>query len=206
MTGRPPLTSPSPHHPHHLSHHPYPLLWAASGPWFLWDVIELPVPTTATATATTPTTCTSSRVAVLQGGLPAWRAAGLPLDTSPPPSDSHMFAASAACAAPPAAGSAYKARLDKSKVRGAGGGGVEGELEAGWGGETRTGRAQGVMGHAQDGLSGWMDETAMCSCVFLHTHARTCVFQVVPTHPAPRVTTHTHTPPPPRRPPAGPLH
>ncbi|PNW74402.1 hypothetical protein CHLRE_13g607050v5 [Chlamydomonas reinhardtii] len=57
------------------------------------------------------------KVAVLQGGLPAWRAAGLPLDTSPPPSDSHMFAASAACAAPPAAGSAYKARLDKSKVR-----------------------------------------------------------------------------------------
>lgn len=55
------------------------------------------------------------KVAVLQGGLPAWRSRGLPLDTAPP-SDEAFSAGARACAAPPAAPS-YRARLDKSKVR-----------------------------------------------------------------------------------------
>ncbi|KXZ50229.1 hypothetical protein GPECTOR_17g867 [Gonium pectorale] len=55
------------------------------------------------------------KVAVLQGGLPAWKARGLPLE-SEPPSDADMFAASRACAAPPPT-TAYRAKLDSSKVR-----------------------------------------------------------------------------------------
>lgn len=57
-----------------------------------------------------------TRVAVLQGGLPAWRAKGLPLETDNPPTDDVMFAASRACASPPAT-TRYRAVLDKSKVR-----------------------------------------------------------------------------------------
>ncbi|GFR49869.1 hypothetical protein Agub_g11971, partial [Astrephomene gubernaculifera] len=56
------------------------------------------------------------RVTVLQGGLPAWRARGLPLECDPAPPDEIMFAASRACAAPPPATS-YRAVLDGSKVR-----------------------------------------------------------------------------------------
>ncbi|GLC41314.1 hypothetical protein PLESTB_001076300 [Pleodorina starrii] len=56
------------------------------------------------------------KVAVLQGGLPAWRAKGLPLETDNPPPDEVMFVAARACASPPAA-TRYRAVLDKSKVR-----------------------------------------------------------------------------------------
>ncbi|GLI69837.1 hypothetical protein VaNZ11_014541 [Volvox africanus] len=56
------------------------------------------------------------KVAVLQGGLPAWRAKGLPVETDNSPADEVMFAGSRACASPPAE-TQYRAVLDRSKVR-----------------------------------------------------------------------------------------
>ncbi|GLI69812.1 hypothetical protein VaNZ11_014516, partial [Volvox africanus] len=55
------------------------------------------------------------KVAVLQGGLPAWRAKGLPVETDNSPADEVMFAGSRACASPPAE-TQYRAVLDRSKV------------------------------------------------------------------------------------------
>jgi hypothetical protein len=61
--------------------------------------------------------CATRRVAVLDGGYPAWKAAGLPVDASPPAADASAgAAASAACGSPPAGGAAYRARLDRTKV------------------------------------------------------------------------------------------
>jgi hypothetical protein len=57
-------------------------------------------------------------VAVLQGGLPAWRAKSLAVETENPPADEVMFGPSRACASPPASPPRYKAVLDKSKVGG----------------------------------------------------------------------------------------
>ncbi|KAG2497780.1 hypothetical protein HYH03_004052 [Edaphochlamys debaryana] len=57
------------------------------------------------------------KVAVLDGGLPAWKAKGLPLDPSPPPSDEVLFAGGRACALAGKAPTKYQAKLDASKVR-----------------------------------------------------------------------------------------
>uniref|UniRef100_A0A383V303 Sulfurtransferase n=1 Tax=Tetradesmus obliquus TaxID=3088 RepID=A0A383V303_TETOB len=57
-----------------------------------------------------------SRVAVLEGGLPAWKAAGLELDESAAGSEALTAATAAACAASSSGSSKYKAKLMKDKV------------------------------------------------------------------------------------------
>jgi 3-mercaptopyruvate sulfurtransferase SseA len=55
------------------------------------------------------------RVAVLEGGLPDWTAAGLPLETSA--ADEAAVKLSRTAAQAPPAAAKYKATLDTSKVR-----------------------------------------------------------------------------------------
>ncbi|WIA15756.1 hypothetical protein OEZ85_002371 [Tetradesmus obliquus] len=57
-----------------------------------------------------------SRVAVLEGGLPAWKAAGLELDESAAGSEALTAATAAACAASSSGSSKYKAKLMRDKV------------------------------------------------------------------------------------------
>ena len=52
----------------------------------------------------------------MEGGLPAWKALGLPMEVDPVPDEKVTAPAQAARAAAPAATSTYKATLDKSKV------------------------------------------------------------------------------------------
>jgi thiosulfate/3-mercaptopyruvate sulfurtransferase len=64
------------------------------------------------------------RVAVLNGGLPAWRAAGGPEDSTALGEEAVSAGAAAVRAADSSAAYKYQARLDRSKVR----------LGGGWGG------------------------------------------------------------------------
>jgi 3-mercaptopyruvate sulfurtransferase SseA len=64
--------------------------------------------------------CISCRVAVLEGGLTAWAAAGLPLEDTPAGDEdlkASTAAASAAQQGSDSSSSSYKAKLDQSKVR-----------------------------------------------------------------------------------------
>lgn len=56
------------------------------------------------------------KVAVLNGGLPAWQAKGLPTEAGPVAQEA-LLAATRACRSPPAGAPRYSATLDRSKVR-----------------------------------------------------------------------------------------
>ena len=56
------------------------------------------------------------RVSVMEGGFPAWKALGLPLESSPVPDDVVTAPAQAARSATSSSKSVYTAKLDKSKV------------------------------------------------------------------------------------------
>lgn len=53
----------------------------------------------------------------MEGGLPAWKAAGLELDESAAGSEALSAATAAACAASSSGSSKYKAKLMRDKVR-----------------------------------------------------------------------------------------